>query len=211
MVISMNTRTMPYVIGALCVTPLGGTIYRLSEIILTGHWSFDFNPAHVDRLPLFLHCLAMITFLVLGVFQLSPSFRSKNPQRHRRLGRIAGFAAIFGGVTGIWMTLLHLDIATPLLLAGRLLFGSAMAVFMILAIRAAIQRDFRTHRAWVIRTYAIALNAGTLPLIYLPALLLLGEPSPVIDDAIQVAGWMINLAIAEKFFIANTNQKRAVA
>lgn len=201
MVLSMNTRTLSFALGAVCIIPIGGTLYRLAEIVLTGHWAFDFNPAHVDRLPLFLHCLAMITFLVLGAFQLSNKFRVNSPKRHRILGRIAGFGAIIGGLTGVWMTLLHLEISTPLLLAGRLLFGSAMALFIVFAIRAAIRRDFRTHRAWVIRSYAIALNAGTLGLIYLPVVIIFGEATPLVEDAIQVAGWMINLAVAERFFI----------
>jgi len=71
MVISMNNRAMPYVMGALTLIPLGGTIYRLTEIINTGHWTFDFNPQIVDRLPLFLHGIGMALFLVLGAFQFS--------------------------------------------------------------------------------------------------------------------------------------------
>lgn len=201
MVMSMNTRALPYIMGALCLIPVGGTLYRVGEIILTGHWSFEFNPQVVDRLPLFIHGVAMLAFLVGGAVQFSAKIRASRPKLHRTLGRIAGVGAILGGLSGVWMTLLHLEISTPLLLAGRLLFGSAMAVFAILAIRAAMLRQFVDHRAWIIRAYAIAFNAATFPIFYLPAVLILGEPSPLIDDTFQVAGWMVNLFIAEKFFI----------
>ena len=201
MVLSMNTRAMPCVIGALCLIPMGGTFYRLGEIILTGHWSFDFNPEIVDRLPLFIHGIAMLTFLLGGAIQFMPRVRARRPKLHRTLGRIAGLGAIIGGASGIWMTLLHLEISTPLLLTGRLLFGSALIVFTVLAIRAAIQKRFAEHRAWIIRAYSIAFAAATVPFIYLPLFLIFGEPAPVLDDAIQIAGWMINLAIAEKFLI----------
>lgn len=211
MVISMNTRTMPYVLGALCLIPLGGSLYRLGEIILTGHWSFDFNPEIVDRLPLFIHGIAMLTFLLGGAVQFSSRIRASRPSLHRVLGRIAGMGAIIGGLSSIWMTLLHLEISTPLLLAGRLLFGGAMTVFMILAIRAAMQRRFADHRAWVIRSYAIAFNATLMPLFYLPLILIYGEPSPLIDDAIQVAGWSLTLAIAEKTFISRPIRKGVTA
>lgn len=211
MVFSMNTRVVPYVMGALCLIPVGGTLYRVTEIMLTGHWSFEFNPEVVDRLPLFIHGLAMLVFLVGGAIQFSSKIRAKRPNLHRKLGRIAGTGAIIGGLSGVWMTLLHLEISTPLLLAGRLLFGSAMAIFMVLAIRAAMQRRFTDHRAWVIRSYAIAFNAATFPLFYLPVFLILGEPTPIIDDALQVAGWMINLAIAEKFFINRPTRKGVLA
>ncbi|MDG1430272.1 MAG: DUF2306 domain-containing protein [Paracoccaceae bacterium] len=207
MVVSMNKKALPYVMGALILIPLGGTMYRLGEIILTGHWAFDFNPEIVDRLPLFLHGLGMVLFLVLGAFQFSTKQRIRNQARHRTLGRIAGFGAILGGVTGIWMTLLHVEISTPLLLIGRLFFGSAMAVFTVFAIRAAIQGRVSEHRAWIIRAYAIAINAGTFPLFYLPFILILGEPTPLVDEAFQVAGWMINLTIAEKYLIGD---KRSV-
>ena len=207
MVLSMNTRAMPYIFGALCLIPLGGTFYRLAEIILTGHWSFDFNPEIVDRLPLFIHGIAMIAFLVGGAVQFMPRIRIRRPKLHRIVGRIAGVGAIIGGASGIWMTLLHLEISTPLLIAGRLLFGSAIAIFMILAIRAAMQKRFVEHRAWVIRAYSIGFAAATLPFIYLPIFLIVGEPSPIVDDAIQVTGWMLNLAIAVKFLIKRPTLK----
>lgn len=201
----VNNRNMPYVLGVLCLIPIGGTLYRTAEIIMTGQWRFNFNPEIVDRLPLFIHALAMATFLGLGVFQLSTTLRTKRPALHRALGRIAGSGAILGGVTGIWMTLLHLEISTPLLITGRLFFGSAMAIFTILAIQCAIRRDIANHRTWIIRAYAIGINAATLPFIYLPIFLIVGEPTPIVDDAIQVTGWMINLAVAEKFIVGRKN------
>lgn len=207
MVPSMNTRALPYIMGALCIIPVGGTLYRSAEIVLTGHWAFEFSPEMVDRLPLFIHGIAMLAFLVGGAVQFSARIRTQRPQLHRRLGRVAGMGAILGGLSGIWMTLLHLEISTPLLLAGRLLFGSAMAGFAVLAIHAAMQRRVQDHRAWIIRSYAIAFNAASFPVFYLPVVLIVGEPSPLLDDTFQVAGWMLNLSIAEKFFINRPTRK----
>ncbi len=206
MVFSMNSRTLPYVMGALCIIPLGGTLYRLAEIITTGVWRFNFNPELVDRLPLFLHGIGMALFLVVGAAQFSSKLRVKHRNLHHILGRVAGFGAILGGLTGVWMTLLHLEISTPLLIIGRLLFGSAIVGFTVLAIRSAIKRDFVTHREWIIRAYAIAMAAGTLPFVFLPVFLIIGEPSPIIDDVIQITGWMINFAIAEAI-IKRTRRK----
>ena len=200
----MNTRTMSYALGLALIIPIGGTLFRIIEIAVTGNWALAFDPEFVDRLPLFVHGLSMVAFLVLGAVQLSPKIRATRPKLHRTLGRMAGAGAILGGASGVWMTLLHLEISTPLLLLARLLFGTAMAAFTILAIRAAIRRNFIEHRAWIIRAYAIALNAGTFPIFYLPFVLIMGEPEPLIDEAFQVAGWMINLAVAEKFVIARS-------
>jgi len=153
----------------------------------------------------------MALFLVLGAFQFSAKLRARRPALHRRMGRISGLGAILGGLTGIWMTLLHLDISTPLLIGGRLLFGSAMVIFTVLAIRAAMQRRLIDHQNWIIRAYAIALAAGTLPFIFAPMYLILGDVSQLENDVIQVAGWMINLAIAEKFFVKSPIRKGAIA
>jgi len=41
--------------------------------------------------------------------------------------------------------------------------------------------------------------------------LILGDVSQLENDVIQVAGWMINLAIAEKFFVKSPIRKGAIA
>lgn len=211
MVISMNNRAIPYVLGALCIIPLGGTIYRLTEIITTGVWRFNFNPALVDRLPLFLHGIGMALFLILGAIQFAPKLRARRPNLHRTFGRIAGFGAVLGGLTGVWMTLMHLEISTPLLVAGRLLFGSAMMLFTVLAIRAAMHKSLIAHQNWIIRAYAIALAAGTLPFIFAPMYVIIGDISQFQNDVIQIAGWMLNLAIAERFFVRRPQSTPATA
>ena len=200
MAMSMTTRTMPFVLGALCIIPVASTLYRLAEIIITGHWSLHFNHEVVDRLPLFIHGITMLMFLVFGAFQFLPPIRHKGPKLHRLLGRLAGTGAVLGGLSGVWMTIAHSEISTPLLFAGRLIFGTAMAAFALFAIREAMHRNFVSHRNWIIRSYAIAFNAASMPLFYLPFILIIGEPIPIIDDAFQVAGWIINLVIAERFF-----------
>ena len=79
MAISMTNRTMPFVLGALCIIPVAGTLYRLAEIFIEGQWSLRFNPEFVDRLPLFIHGVTMLMFLVLGAMQFSPRIR-QTPQ-----------------------------------------------------------------------------------------------------------------------------------
>ena len=103
------------------------------------------------------------------------------------------------------MTLAHVEISLPLLLIGELLYGTAMATFAIFAIWEAMHRNLISHRNWIIRSYAIAFNAASLPLLTLsisPVILIVGEAVPIIEDAIHLLGWIINLIIAEKFLCA---------
>ena len=83
------------------------------------------------------------------------------------------------------MTLAHVEISSPLLLIGRLLFGTAMATFAIFAIWEAMHRNLISHRNWIIRSYTIAFNAASMPLLYLPFILFIGQPVPIIDDALR--------------------------
>lgn len=206
MATSMTTRIVPAALGFLCLIPLGGTLYRLGELTLTNDWGFHFAPAEVDHLPLALHGVGMILFLILGMVQMNTKFRMRRPDLHRKLGRIAGMGAILGGLTGIWMTLLHLEISTPLLVVGRLVIGTAMTAFVILAIRDAKARRIQSHRAWMLRAYSIAFAAATLPFVYFPFFLIFGEPSPLLDDTIQITGWVLNLAIVEIYLRRNTRK-----
>ena len=60
------------------------------------------------------------------------------------------------------MTLFYPDApGGDLLWAVRLLVGSAMAASIVLAFTAIRRRDIPTHRAWMIRAYALAAGAGT--------------------------------------------------
>ena len=76
-----------------------------------------------------------------------------------------------------------------------------MAAFAIFAIRDAMRRNFVSHRNWIIRSYAIAFNAASMQLLYMPIIMIIGQPVPIIDDALQVAGWIINLVVAERIII----------
>ena len=145
MAISMPNRTMTFVLGALCIIPVAGTLYRLAEIFIEGQWSLRFNPEFVDRLPLFIHGVTMLMFLVLGAMLFLPRIRQKGPKLHRALGRLAAAGAVLGGLSGVWMTIAHSEISTPLLFAGRLIFGSAMAAFAVFAIRDAMHRLSLIH------------------------------------------------------------------
>jgi hypothetical protein len=80
----------------------------------------------------------------------------------------------------------------------RLVFGSAMAVSIVLALLAIRRRDFASHGAWMIRGYAIGLGAGTQVLTHLPWFLLVGgRPGEGPRAVMMGAGWVINLAVAE--------------
>ena len=80
----------------------------------------------------------------------------------------------------------------------RLVFGSAMAASIVLALDAIRRRDFASHGAWMTRGYAIGLGAGTQVLTHLPWFLLAdGKPGELPRAVMMGAGWVINVVVAE--------------
>ena len=84
-------------------------------------------------------------------------------------------------------------------LAGmRLVFGSAMAGRSSSVPPPCCAATSTRHRAWMVRGYAIGLGAGTQVFTHAPYLVATGEqPDGNVRPALVVAGWVINLAVAE--------------
>jgi uncharacterized membrane protein len=177
----------------LSIVPMIGGAIRVAD--LTG------GPVTPDNarffampLPVLLHIFTATPFLLLGALQ----FTRRRGRRHRFAGRVAVPCGLVAGLTGLWMTLSY-QIPESVLLAGfRLVFGSAMVVFLGLGFTAIRRRDFTRHRAWMIRGYALGMGAGTQVLTSLLWSPIDSSPGPVTRALLLGAGWVINLAVAER-------------
>ena len=92
--------------------------------------------------------------------------------------------------------------------AFRLIVGSLMIAAMVLGYLAVRRRDIATHRAWMIRGYAIAMGAGTQGVFFIPWVLLFGQPGVTTYALIMGAAWLTNLAVAET--VIRRRKRRAV-
>lgn len=146
---------------------------------------------------LFLHALCGATFALAAPLQLFPALRRRFPKLHRRAGWVLVLAGLILAVTGLTMVALHPFAATLLLRATRVAVGSAVIASLTLAIRAIRQRDIAQHRAWMLRTYALIMGAGSQALIGLPIFILYGQPAPKVMDLILALCWPVNLMVAE--------------
>jgi uncharacterized membrane protein len=192
-----STWRVPAALIALTGISVTAGALRLVEIaggpmLLPTNPRIDASPA-----PVVVHVVAVALFALLGAFQFSAGIRRRRPGWHRRSGRVLVVAGLFVAASGLWMTLFYPDAPGGVLLwAVRLLVGSGMAVSIVLAFTAIRRRDIPTHRAWMIRAYALAAGAGT-------QLLTVGISEPVfgtgdLSKALSMtAGWLINLAVAE--------------
>jgi hypothetical protein len=178
---------IPVIAGAARLTELTG-----GAAVTERNARFFDSPA-----PVLIHIVSVTVYSLLGAFQFVPSLRRR--RWHSTAGRILLPAGLLAALSGLWMTVFY---ALPpsdgqLLLVLRLVFGSAMAVSLILGLRAVLRRDFTRHGAWMTRAYAIGLGAGTQALILIVPELLASPPDVTTRAVLMGAAWVINLAVAE--------------
>jgi uncharacterized membrane protein len=141
------------------------------------------------------HIFASALALLLGPFQFSARLRRKRPTLHRWLGRVyLGIAVAVGGVAGLYMS----QHAFGGLLA-KLGFACLAVAWLFTGARAFVSarnRDFASHRRWMIRNFALTFAAVTLRL-YLPPVFIFGLPFETSYAVIAWVCWLPNLLVAE--------------
>ncbi|MEV4626790.1 DUF2306 domain-containing protein [Micromonospora sp. NPDC049523] len=189
---------LPAALILLGLIPIIAGAARLTELG-TGPEVTPANARFVaDPLPVVLHIVGAVVYTILGAFQFVPSLRRR--RWHRIAGRVLVPCGLAVALSGVWMAFAYdLPAHDNDVLAGmRLVFGSAMAASILLGLAAALRRDFTRHRAWMVRGYAIGIGAGTQAFTHAPYLLATGEqPDGNVRASLVLAGWLINLAVAE--------------
>jgi uncharacterized membrane protein len=157
------------------------------------------------KLPLYepwvaSHFASGTVFAVIAPLQFWSGLRARRPALHRALGRVAVAAGAAMAVSGVAVA--YTAPARPVSEAifMTVLFGG-FAVFLALAVRAALARDFAAHRAWMARVAATGLGAITQRLVFPPLAAAVGIDGrdtfwQVFISAAWIA-WALNMALAE--------------
>jgi uncharacterized membrane protein len=152
-------------------------------------------PGGLHYAVLVVHVFTAAVALVLGPLQFMRRVRI-----HRMLGRVY----LLGGVIPAAVTAIPVAVWSGQTLTQVGLISAAVLWLVTggLAYRAARRRDFRGHRAWMMRNYALTFLAVTARML-VPLLLLarvaVGGTADVAGmiPVGQTLGWMINLIVAE--------------
>ena len=150
--------------------------------------------------PVVLHIVGASLFCVLGAFQFDSAIRQRHPHLHRIAGRVAAPCGMVAALTGMWMTAVYdipAELQGQLLYAVRMAVGLAMALAIVVSVRAVLQRRLAEHRAWMARAYALGQGAGTQVLIMLPVTLIVGAPTFIFRDVLMASAWGLNVVFAE--------------
>jgi uncharacterized membrane protein len=162
--------------------------------------SYFFTPLGIQ-----IHIGASAVALIVGAFQFLKPLRRRRPRVHRWIGRLYVAACVIGGLAGGAIALY----SASGLVAGWGFFVLAVlwVPFTLLALAAALRRDFVAHERWMIRSFALTFAAVTLRL-YLPV----GAMTVGFDVAYPIIAWMAwvpNLVVAEIWLRARAAGQRA--
>jgi uncharacterized membrane protein len=185
----MSLGTIPVIAGSLRLVELSG-----------GASSMQSDARYVaSPLPIVVHIVSATVFAMLGAFQFSPQFRRRHPGWHRRAGRVLVVAGLGVALSALWLNQFFpkADATREVLYPLRIAFGVAMVVTIVLGFMAARRRDFARHRAWMIRSYAIGLVAGTQVFTLGIGAVAFGT-GDLTTALLMFAAWVINLTVAER-------------
>ena len=191
---------VPLVLLVISAVPLAAGIARL--IGLAGNPEISTENARFVAAPLsvIVHILSASLFSILGALQFSSGLRHLSPKWHRVCGRIVVASGVLAALTGLWMTVMYpipIELQGGLLYAMRVLVSVAMLLSISIAVVSVMDGDIATHRAWMIRAYALGQGAGMQVVVLLPWMLLIGKPSMLQRDVLMSLAWLINLLVAE--------------
>jgi uncharacterized membrane protein len=193
-----STWPVPLALVALSLVPVVAGALRVTDVT-TGSTVMP-EDAHHPSVPvaLVVHIVSAIVYSLVGAFQFSAGLRRRRPRWHRAAGRVLVPMGLAVALSALWLTLVYPTKAGtgPVLYWSRLLFGLAMITCLVLGFRTVRARNFRSHRAWMIRAYALGLGAGTQVVTIGLAEATFGTSTSVVDAA-TAAGWAVNLAVAE--------------
>src|SRR6185369_13994933 len=136
----------PAALVALIAIPVAAGIHRLVELaggaaITPANARFFAAP-----IPVVVHIIGASLFCVLGALQFVPAFRRRSSGWHRIAGRVLVVCGLAAALSGLWMAVSYPreEMGDGVVLVGfRLLFGSGMAVSLVLGFVAMRRKEDR--------------------------------------------------------------------
>lgn len=191
---------VPAALILFALLPIVTSSMRLFEIASGPVLTADNARFLVMPLQIYLHAGGGILYLILGALQFSQPLRIRFPIWHRWNGRMTVFAGLLAAISALWMTETFPEVPfNPHEVYGfRVLFGLGWLACLALGLDAAINRDIASHRAWMMRAYAIGLGGSTTAILLGSWLLIYGTPSPKVFALGTGAAWVINLMVVQR-------------
>lgn len=149
---------------------------------------------------------AIVTFA--GVLQVIPALRRRWPAVHRWNGRVFMSTALIATLTGFYLTWVRGSTLGPGSTASISLNGLLILVFVALAWRSALARDFATHRRHALRAWLLVNGVWFLRIGIVMAGLALAplgiemRYDGMVFIGVSFASWLLPLAVLELYLRA---------
>ena len=101
------------------------------------------------------HLVIAIVVVGGGTLQLIPWIRNNYPAFHRYLGRTYVTFAVLTSVAGLYLVWTRGVLGGPLAHVGISLDALLIIAFSFIAVRYALQRNYRLHRRWALRLFMV--------------------------------------------------------
>ncbi len=148
------------------------------------------------KLAFFTHVYTAVFVIPAGFTQFSGYIRRKFPLIHKYVGRVYAFVVIFlAGPSGFYMGVFaNGGIAAQI---SFCLLAILWIYFTVLAVIRVKQGNIKSHREFLIRSFALTLSAITLR-AWKYVIVFAFEPRPMdVYEIVAWLGWIPNLIIAE--------------
>lgn len=195
----------------LGLIPIVVAVLRAFELLSGPEVTPDNARFVASPLPILAHVIGGPLYLVLGALQFVPALRRRGRPWHRVSGRVTLVSGLAVAGAGLWMTLFEELPAYdgPLLNVIRVIVSTVMLSALLLAFAAIRRRDIPTHRAWMIRAYALGIGAGTQAFVFIPWELVVGEPDVTTRALLMGFAWALNAGVAEWVIRRTRTRRRA--
>jgi len=148
------------------------------------------------QLAFYVHIFSSLIILICGAFLFSKYILQKQAKLHRITGRIyVGLLLIFAAPSGLIMAY-HAN-GGWLAQLSFILLSILWWLTTFKGLAFAMQRKFKLHQKWMIRSYALTLSAITLRLGQVALGMLFDLDTITQYLILSWVSWMINLVIAE--------------
>jgi uncharacterized membrane protein len=179
--------------------PLGVVVGFLAIVGIAASATYFFRePANLGFLDyptiVALHVVLGAVYMVFAPFQFVKRIRSHHLGYHRRMGRVLVAVGLVVGVTALFIGLVIPFSGW----AERVIIGLFGSLFLFALVKGFVHvRAGRValHREWMIRAFAIALAIATQRVIFIPSLLVVGEPTDGQIVTLSLAAWSAALVL----------------
>ncbi len=199
---------VPALLILLSAAPVSIGLYRVATLVQGGPIEHETERFFAFPVSIAVHALSSTLFSVLGALQFSRVLRRRS--WHAMAGRLVWASGCVSAASGLWLTLVLPpgQYVGSWLFAVRLIVACGMLFCLFKGLQAVLRRDFGKHGAWMIRSYALGIGAGTQVFTHLPIILYPDVGSELTRTLCMSAGWGINLAVAEWVIRSGTRRKR---